>query len=167
MILAHPTSQALTFGQAPSQPTRSPLEVVASPLAENLAKTSTSFVNIVSKALNSSAEPPFLRLRREAEAADKDYRTAVRRLDRQRLGLEERIEDMLKALQKWETERLRAVKTGKTFVFLLNSLSNSGFGQFCSNIKDPSLVCAKHTIPPWTVRLLWFRHTTLTRISMP
>jgi hypothetical protein len=80
-----------------------------------LAKTSNSFVNIVSKALNAGpAEPHFLRLRKEADAADKDYRTATRRLDRQRLGLEERIEDMLKALQKWETERLRAVKTGSS-----------------------------------------------------
>jgi len=32
-------------------------------------------------------------------------------LDRQRLGLEEKIEDTLKTLQRWETERLRAVKT--------------------------------------------------------
>lgn len=36
----------------------------------------------------------------------------MRKLDRQRLGLEERIEEMLKTLQKWELERLAAVKTG-------------------------------------------------------
>jgi hypothetical protein len=76
-------------------------------------KTSSSFVNIVSKALTSGpAEPPFLRLRREAEAANKEYRNAVRLLDRQRLGLEERIEDLLKALQQWETDRLHRIKTG-------------------------------------------------------
>jgi hypothetical protein len=28
------------------------------------------------------------------------------------LGFEERIEDILKALQKWESERLRTVQTG-------------------------------------------------------
>jgi hypothetical protein len=35
----------------------------------------------------------------------------VRKLDRQRLGLEEYIEDALKNLQRWEAERLQAVKT--------------------------------------------------------
>ena len=40
-----------------------------------------------------------------------EYRIAVRKLDRQRLGLEERIEDVLKKLQRWEAERLQAVKT--------------------------------------------------------
>jgi len=35
----------------------------------------------------------------------------VRKLDRQRLGLEERVEETLKSLQKWELDRLRAVKT--------------------------------------------------------
>jgi len=72
-------------------------------------------VNVVTKALNSNAqsEPVHVRLREEAEAADKVYRVAVRRLDRQRLGLEERIEETLKTLQKWELDRLRAVKTGK------------------------------------------------------
>jgi len=72
-------------------------------------------VNVVTKALNSNAqsEPVHVRLREEAEAADKVYRVAVRRLDRQRLGLEERIEETLKTLQRWELERLRAVKTGK------------------------------------------------------
>ena len=58
-------------------------------------------------------QPAYIRARQEAEEADKEYRVAVRKLDRQRLGLEERIEDTLKTLQRWETERLRAVKTGK------------------------------------------------------
>ena len=53
-----------------------------------------------------------IRARREAEQADQEYRVAIRKLDRQRLGLEERIEDVLKTLQKWELDRLRAVKTG-------------------------------------------------------
>ncbi len=54
----------------------------------------------------------YVRARHEAEEADKVYRSAVRRLDRQRLALEERLENTLKTLQVWELERLRAVKTG-------------------------------------------------------
>lgn len=83
------------------------------PLADNLIKRSNNFVNVVTKALNSNAqtEPAHIRLREEAEEADKIYRVAVRKLDRQRLGLEERIEETLKALQRGEMERLRAVKT--------------------------------------------------------
>lgn len=83
------------------------------PLADNLIKRSNNFVNVVTKALNSNAqtEPAHIRLREEAEEADKFYRVAVRKLDRQRLGLEERIEETLKTLQRGEMERLRAVKT--------------------------------------------------------
>lgn len=86
---------------------------------DNLLKRTGTFVSLVSKALNNSSntEPAYLRARNEAEEADRTYRVAVRRLDRQRLGLEERIEEVLKLLQRWETERLRAVKTGKVFGF--------------------------------------------------
>ena len=71
-------------------------------------------VNVVTKALNANPqnEPAYIRLRQEADEADKVYRVSVRKLDRQRLGLEERIEEMLKTLQRWEMERLGAVKTG-------------------------------------------------------
>ncbi|KAJ3508730.1 hypothetical protein NLJ89_g5595 [Agrocybe chaxingu] len=81
---------------------------------ENLLKKTGNFVSLVSKALNTSAnssEPAHIRARQEADEADRTYRVAVRRLDRHRLGLEERIEDTLKILQRWESERLRAVKT--------------------------------------------------------
>jgi hypothetical protein len=47
------------------------------------------------------------------------YRIAVRNLDRQRLKLEETLEETLKVLQKWETERLRAVKTGMSVYSLI------------------------------------------------
>ncbi|KAJ3908094.1 hypothetical protein F5879DRAFT_794340 [Lentinula edodes] len=79
---------------------------------ELLKRTNTIF-NVVSKALqtNQSSEPTHMKARHEAEDADKAYRVAVRQLDRQRLGLEERLEDTLKTLQRWEFERLRAVKT--------------------------------------------------------
>lgn len=81
-------------------------------MADNLVKRSNTLVNMVSKAINERHSEPFhIRARIEAEAADKAYRAAVRKLDRQRLGFEERIEETLKALQKWELDRLRAVKT--------------------------------------------------------
>ncbi|TFK32789.1 hypothetical protein BDQ12DRAFT_474872 [Crucibulum laeve] len=80
---------------------------------DNLIKRTGTFVNLVSKALNTNAhgEPAYLRARHDAEEADRNYRISVRKLDRQRLGLEERIEETLKTLQRWEIERLRAVKT--------------------------------------------------------
>lgn len=82
---------------------------------ENLFKRTGNFVSLVSKALNNSAnsEPSYIRARSDADDADKAYRIGVRKLDRQRLALEERIEDALKLLQRMESERLRAVKTGK------------------------------------------------------
>jgi hypothetical protein len=86
---------------------------------ENLLKRTGTFVNLVSKALNANkhGEPTYVKARHEAEDADKVYRVAIRKLDRQRLGLEERLEDTLKTLQRWEIERLRAVKTGPFIQF--------------------------------------------------
>ncbi|KAG5647823.1 hypothetical protein DXG03_007747 [Asterophora parasitica] len=85
----------------------------AKSLRPEIAKRTGNLVNLVSKVLNNNAngEPAFVRARQEADQADYNYRLAVRKLDRQRLGLEERLEEMLRALQRWETERLRAVKT--------------------------------------------------------
>lgn len=78
-----------------------------------MAKRSNTLVDFVSKAITASttSEPIYVKARAEAEAADKTYRLAIRKLDRQRLGLEERIEDILKKLQTWESDRLKAVKT--------------------------------------------------------
>ncbi|KAJ7634132.1 hypothetical protein DFH06DRAFT_679234 [Mycena polygramma] len=88
---------------------------VASPIklqSDNLIKRTNTFVNLVSKALsNQNAEPAYIKARNEAEEADHAFRVATRKLDRQRLSLEERIEETLKMLQRWEMERLRAVKT--------------------------------------------------------
>jgi hypothetical protein len=67
---------------------------------------------MVSKAINAPTEPAYIRAREDAKVADHAYRGAVRNLDRQRLVLEDRIEDTLKTLQAWEAERLGAVKTG-------------------------------------------------------
>ena len=104
--------KAFELGKPPTkeEPPVSPTK--HAPVAGNFLRRSNTFLNVVSKALstNPSAEPPHVRARLEADAADREYRIAVRKLDRQRLGLEERIEDTLKLLQRWEAERLHAVK---------------------------------------------------------
>jgi hypothetical protein len=109
--------KAFELGKLPSKddPPLSPSTLA--PVAGNFIKRSNGFLNVVSKALatnpsaSASAEPPHVRARLEADDADREYRVGVHKLDRQRLGLEERIEDTLRLLQRWETERLRAVKT--------------------------------------------------------
>ena len=67
-------------------------------------------------------QPPHIKARLEAEAADVQYRAAVRKLDRQRLGLEDEIERTLKNLQRWEADRLRAVKTGTNTNSILSTM---------------------------------------------
>ena len=89
----------------------SPIMTNLSPVADNLYKRSNTLVSLVSKAINQQSEPRHIRARSDANDADKSYRVAVRKLDRQRLGLEERIEETLKIAQKWELDRLHAVKT--------------------------------------------------------
>ena len=105
----------LGVAHAPVENAVSPIQKSLSPMAEAVAARTTTIASLVSKALNANgtAEPPHIKARRDADAADRDYRIAVRKLDRQRLGLEERVEEALKTLQKWELDRLRAVKTGK------------------------------------------------------
>ncbi|KAA1468841.1 hypothetical protein DENSPDRAFT_795101 [Dentipellis sp. KUC8613] len=99
--------------KVPTSPTSLISPARLTPVADNLVKRSNNFFNVVTKALNTSHsnEPPHIRARAEADVADREYRVAVRKLDRQRLGLEERIEEALKTLQKWEGDRLQAVKT--------------------------------------------------------
>ncbi|PVG03325.1 hypothetical protein CPB86DRAFT_724005 [Serendipita vermifera] len=81
------------------------------PVADNLLKRSNTLANFVMKQIKSGpAQPPHVRAREEAIEADDTYREAVRRLDRQRLALEDRIEESLKLLQRWELDRLRAIK---------------------------------------------------------
>lgn len=81
------------------------------PAADNLLKSSGAFANFVMKSIKTSGgQPPHIRARQEAQEADHAYRTAVRHADRQRLSLEDRIEETFKLLQKWEIDRLRAVK---------------------------------------------------------
>ncbi|KAJ7281780.1 hypothetical protein C8J57DRAFT_82609 [Mycena rebaudengoi] len=100
-------------GKHAETPTAATAAAISSPIkTENIIKRTNNFVNLVSKALsNQNAEPAYIKARHDAEDADNAFRVATRKLDRQRLGLEERIEDTLKTLQRWEMERLRAVKT--------------------------------------------------------
>ncbi|KAJ7623327.1 hypothetical protein FB45DRAFT_980263 [Roridomyces roridus] len=89
---------------------------VASPIKagpDTFVKRTNTFVSLVSKALTAQngAEPAYVKARQEADQADNVYRVATRKLDRQRLALEDHVEDTLKLLQRWEMERLRAVKT--------------------------------------------------------
>ncbi|KAF9266919.1 hypothetical protein L218DRAFT_1074764 [Marasmius fiardii PR-910] len=92
-------------------------DAISSPIKNiqtgEILKRTNNFVNLVSKALaaNPTNEPAFVRARHEAEEADKAYRIAVRQLDRRRLHLEEKLEESFKTLQRWEIERLRAIKT--------------------------------------------------------
>ncbi|KAG6869236.1 hypothetical protein C0993_009100 [Termitomyces sp. T159_Od127] len=78
-----------------------------------IKRTGGNFVNLVSKVLRNTnnGEPAYMKARHEADIADNTYRKAVRKLDRHRLTLEERLEEALKLLQRLEMERLRAVKT--------------------------------------------------------
>lgn len=105
--------ETLQVKNSPSDGLLSPNKRSFATTAETLVKRSNNFVNLVQRAINTnqSGDPPYIRARIEAEEADKEYRVAVRKLDRQRLGLEERIEEALKNLQRWEADRLRAVKT--------------------------------------------------------
>ncbi|KAI0675535.1 hypothetical protein C8Q78DRAFT_1181568 [Trametes maxima] len=111
-----------------------------SPLAQNVAGRTTGLANLVSRAFAANGEPPHVRARREAEVADKEYRVSVRKLDRQRLGLEERIEDALKVLQKWELERLRAVKTVLTQYY--NTLAKISQSSSASNERVETLLAS-------------------------
>ncbi|KII87448.1 hypothetical protein PLICRDRAFT_142731 [Plicaturopsis crispa FD-325 SS-3] len=122
----------------------SPTKALA-PVTDNLIKRSGTFVSLVSKAIsnaNAPSQPAYIRARLEAEAADKAYRIAVRKLDRQRLGLEERIQEALKALQRWETERLRAVKT--VLLQYQGTLANLPKGLEASNERSQTILAAYH-----------------------
>lgn len=58
-------------------------------------------------------EAAHAKARREAKVADEEYREAVGEAETMRLWLEERIEQSLGLWERWERERLGAVKTGE------------------------------------------------------
>jgi uncharacterized protein YdiU (UPF0061 family) len=115
---------------------------LASPrLVDGVLKRSGTFIDIVQKAIasaNAPSEPAHIRARREAEEADHVYRVAMRKLDRQRLGIEERIEEALKTLQRWELERLRALKT--VLLQYQGTLANLPKGLDSSNDRTTTLL---------------------------
>ncbi|KAL7412368.1 hypothetical protein BDY24DRAFT_392691 [Mrakia frigida] len=108
----HPSSvllrQQVSFPSSPS----SPLSASASSAAGGLLKRSNTLTSYISSALTAAPQlPPHVKARKDAEAVESSYRLAVRKLDGTRTRMEEVIEEGLKTLQKWEGDRLRAVKT--------------------------------------------------------
>lgn len=90
-----------------------------SPISAGI-KRSNTMVNYFVKAVQSATapgppdDPPHVKARKVAQEADVEYRKAVRQLDEHRCRVEERIDDTLRALQRWELDRLKAVKTGES-----------------------------------------------------
>lgn len=88
-------------------------------VAEGVKRSNTVFSSIVKAVQTARAgDPttellPHVKARRVAEEADTTYRKAARSLDQHRCALEERIEETLKVLQRWEMDRLSAIKTGR------------------------------------------------------
>ena len=74
-------------------------------------KRSNTVTSYLARSLKASNDPPYRKARVAADEANEKYRTAVRKLDRQRLSLEDRIETALKQWYIWELDRLRALKT--------------------------------------------------------
>jgi hypothetical protein len=62
--------------------------------------------------LGSSDEPAHVRHRRDAIKADESYKEGVRVAEEKRLEMEERIERGLRIWERWERERLGAVRNG-------------------------------------------------------
>lgn len=63
--------------------------------------------------MGNSDEPAHVRLRRDAIKADEGYKEGVRLAEEKRLEMEERIERGLRIWERWERERLGAVRNGK------------------------------------------------------
>jgi hypothetical protein len=98
--------QQLSYPASPASPVSG-----NGPSFNSLLSRSTS---ILASALGTSAQlPAHVRQRKEALLAEQVYREAVQKLDRTRCRMEEVIEEGLKTLQRWEGDRLRAVKTGE------------------------------------------------------
>jgi hypothetical protein len=75
-------------------------------------RRSNTFKSFLSTLNSPTVEPAHIKARAESQVANERYRKAVRVLDRQRIALEDKIETTLKLWNRWELERLRAVKTG-------------------------------------------------------
>ena len=88
----------------------------ASPSVPTLAAASSMIQNYLPQALKNASmngEAGHVKARREAKAADEEYREALGELEDMRLGIEARLESGMGQWEGWERERLKAVKTGK------------------------------------------------------
>jgi len=86
--------------QAFETPETTPEERAMSPAviesANTLLKRSNTVASYLARSLKASNEPPHRKVRIAADEANEKYRSAVYKLDGQRLVLEDRIESMLK-----------------------------------------------------------------------
>jgi hypothetical protein len=81
-------------------------------IASPLSTYSSSINKYLPASLNvASDEPPHVRLRREANVAQEDYRFGVNEAEVRRLEMEEKIEQVLRTLEKWERERLGVISS--------------------------------------------------------
>lgn len=85
---------------------------LSSALSSALSKASVNpTVQNLRAAVGGLSEPRHLRLRREAEQAEQAYKEAVRNLDKLRCRTEETLAEHFKLAERWEAERLRAIKS--------------------------------------------------------
>jgi hypothetical protein len=108
--------QSETTKPSTSDVPSSPSSKLASPSVASLAAASSLLQNYLPQALKNASgngDPIHIRARRDAKAADGEYREALSELEEMRLGIETRLESGMELWENWERERLRAVKTGK------------------------------------------------------
>lgn len=106
--------QRLAFPSSPASPLTTAASVPST--ASSLLARSGSILSATfgSHANGSSALPSVplhVRARHEADHIEGVYRTAVRKLDRTRMRMEEVVQDGLGVLQRWEADRLAAIRT--------------------------------------------------------
>nr|XP_018260514.1 GTPase activating protein [Kwoniella dejecticola CBS 10117]OBR82672.1 GTPase activating protein [Kwoniella dejecticola CBS 10117] len=86
---------------------------ISSPLSPSTATNALPSLlkSYLPASLGNSDEPHHVRLRKEASKADEAYKEGVRNAEERRLEMEESIEKGLRLWERWERERLVAVKT--------------------------------------------------------
>ncbi|WRT69442.1 uncharacterized protein IL334_006428 [Kwoniella shivajii] len=86
---------------------------LTSPLSPTSATNAlpSLFKSYLPSSLANSDEPAHVRLRKEASKADEAYKEGIRIAEERRLEMEESIEKGLRLWERWERERLVAVKT--------------------------------------------------------
>nr|XP_019009105.1 GTPase activating protein [Kwoniella pini CBS 10737]OCF47886.1 GTPase activating protein [Kwoniella pini CBS 10737] len=86
---------------------------ISSPLSPSTATNALPSLikSYLPSSLSTSDEPQHVRLRKDASKADEAYKEGVRNAEERRLEMEESIEKGLRLWERWERERLVAVKT--------------------------------------------------------